>query len=72
MKATEAEKISEENEISLEEIFKEIAGSASNGNRHCIIFGYVHYLKIDKIVSDGYKVSQFTDPMGVDLIKIEW
>ena len=72
MKATEAEKISEENEISLKVIFKQVEGSAFNGNRHCIIYGYVHYLKIDKIVSDGYKVSQFTDPMGVDFIKIEW
>ena len=72
MKATEAEKISEENEISLEVIFKQVEGSASNGNRHCIICGYVHYLKIAEIVSEGYKVSQFTDPMGTDCIKIEW
>jgi len=72
MKAAEARRLSQEKEISLEEIFKQVKGSASQGNRYCIIFGYVPHLKIAQIISDGYKVSQFTDPMGVDLIKIEW
>ena len=72
MKATEAKRISEEKEISLEEIFKQVERSASNGNRYCIIYSYVNHLKEAEIISEGYKVSQFTDPMGVDFIKIEW
>jgi len=72
MKASEAKRISEENEVSLEEIFKQIEQSASNRNRHCVLFSYVSPSKIGEIISEGYKVSQFTDPMGMDLIKIEW
>ena len=72
MKASEAKRISEDNEISLEEIFKEIENSASNRNKHCVIFCYVSPLKIGKIISEGYKVSQFMDPMGTDCIKIQW
>jgi len=72
MKASEAKRISEENEISLDEIFKQIEQSASNRNKHCVIFYYLSPLRIGEIISEGYKVSQFTDPMGTDCIKIEW
>ena len=72
MKASEAKRISEENEISLEEIFSQIENSASNRDNHCVIFCYVSPLKIGEIISEGYKVSQFTDQMGTDCIKIQW
>ena len=72
MKASEAKRISEDNEISLEVIFKQVKGSAENGNKHSLIFGYVSNKRIAEIISEGYKVSQFTDPMGTDLIKIQW
>jgi len=72
MKASEAKRISEENEISLEEIFNQIENSASNRDKHCIIFCYVSPLRIGEIISEGYKVSQFMDSMGTDCIKIEW
>ena len=72
MKASEAKRISEENEISLDEIFKQIEESASSRNNHCVIYCYVSPLRIGEIISEGYKVSQFTEPMGTDCIKIQW
>ncbi|MFC4673449.1 hypothetical protein [Dysgonomonas termitidis] len=71
MHAKEARKLTEENIRPFEVIIQDIEQSASRGNQMiCIPVVTPEYQM--KLVELGYKISKHTDPIGLDLTKIEW
>lgn len=71
MKATEAKRITEQNQLSLTDALKQIEGAANSG-RSAYVFDNLHLDTFTRLIELGYKVSKFTDPMGWDFTKIEW
>lgn len=72
MTAQEARKIVEENEISIENILDEIKVRAEDGYR-CTIHSKLSINRVEKLISLGYSVREFTDPFnGIVNTIIEW
>lgn len=71
MKASEAREITEQNQLSLTDALKIIEGEAKRGGKMCV-FNNLHYETFSKLLSLGYRVSKHTDPIGIELDRIEW
>jgi len=71
MKATEAKKITEQNQLSLTAALNIIEEQAKAG-RNMAMFDNLHDDTFNRIVELGYRVSKFTDPLGVMFIRVEW
>lgn len=72
MKAQEARQISQKREIKLEEIFERIKQVSEGGGRYISLCEFISPVRAAEIMAEGYKVSTFTDHIGMDYTKIEW
>lgn len=71
MKALEARKMTEQNQLSLTDALKMIEGEAKRGGKMCM-FHNLHSDTFTRLLELGYKVSKHIDPMGMELDRIEW
>lgn len=71
MDAKEARKITESNIPPFENIEKSIQERAAYGESYVCVPRVVEAYQ-NKLISSGFKVSSYTDPMGFDFTKIEW
>lgn len=71
MDAKEARKITEDNILLFEDILKSIEDCAKKGHSFSCVPKLIETYRI-KLISLGFKVSGFTDPIGFDFTKIEW
>lgn len=71
MNANEARKLTEENQMSLTDAIKSIEASAKRGDKMCL-FPNLHQDTLYRLIGMGYKISKFTDPMGLEVDRIEW
>lgn len=71
MDAKETRKITESNIPPFEGIEKNIQERAALGDSYVCVPRVVEAYQ-NKLISLGFKVSIYTDPMGFDFTKIEW
>lgn len=71
MKALEARTITEQNQLSLTDALKMIEGEAKRGGKMCM-FHNLHADTFTRLLGLGYKISKHTDPMGLEVDRIEW
>ena len=72
MKANEARKLTEENQITLDKAIDSIHSSASSG---CGVMSFINlgHDVMTQLIGLGYKVSLFTDPVTADKVhRVEW
>ncbi len=72
MEAKEAQSISRQNEMSLDEMYKQIKSNAEYGNRSMTFLNHISVENITQLIGSGYKISLFTDPIGMSGTKVEW
>lgn len=71
MKAEEAKRLTEQNQLNLDKALKFIDEAAKRGESMCI-FSNLHADTFNRLFDLGYTVSKVTDPMGYRFIRIEW
>lgn len=71
MKALEARRITEQNQLSLTDALDTIANQAKCGVKICM-FANLHQDTLYRLLELGYKVSKHIDPMGMEVDRIEW
>lgn len=72
MKATEAFKITQANQLTLEKVQEQIKMAAKSGQNFTTFIVYISVERIGQLISDGYKVSSGTDMSGFGFTKVEW
>ena len=72
MTASEARTISEEKQISIEDVYKRIEETAKYGGRQNCFIGYLSEEVKNVLIRNGYKLSGFQDSIGMDMTKVEW
>lgn len=71
MKATEAKRITEQNGVSLTDALKRVEDQAKRG-ANIVMFDNMNNDTLQQLFDLGYRVSKFTDPMGLEVTRIEW
>ncbi|MBS1320315.1 MAG: hypothetical protein HP046_10415 [Parabacteroides sp.] len=69
--ASEARRISEQNQLTVTQAMKIISEDAGRGQTMSLFFN-LHQDTITYLLKYGYKISKHTDPMGLEAIRVEW
>ncbi|MBF0577727.1 hypothetical protein [Dysgonomonas sp. GY617] len=71
MKASEARKITEQYGVSLTEVLDQIKKQEERG-ASSVFYDNMNPDTLQRLFELGYRVSKFTDPMGVTMTRVEW
>lgn len=69
--ASEARRISEQNQLTVTQAMKIISEDAGRGQTMSLFFN-LHQDSIIDLLKYGYKISKHTDPMGLETTRVEW
>ena len=71
MKATEARKLTDQNGVSLTEVLEQIKKQAERG-ASAVFYDNMNPDTLQRLFDLGYRCSKFTDPMGIEMTRLEW
>lgn len=71
LSALEARHISEQKQLTVTKAMETISDDAHSGRTMSLFFN-LHQDTITYLLKYGYKISKHTDPVGLEVIRVEW
>ena len=72
MIASEARRVFEENRLKIDFVYEQIKNCAKSGNNYANFPDSLEDKIVTRLINEGYTISKFVDPYGIEVTKVKW